>query len=187
MFPNLTLRLKNSIPEIIFFPEEGMSRVLTLKEENIEHIMLKMAGFLELENEIKDSEEPNMAYILKLAELGDERVIETVPAMDKYKNEFGLEDFLKIQLDKALEERDDFSEYGEISDEVRTELNRNQNIDIFASLMEIMINTIIAKSLLYSSDLGIGKIRLEDEDGFVRLQQKMASELSKMGIELIIE
>ncbi|MCA9381710.1 hypothetical protein KC678_05570, partial [Candidatus Dojkabacteria bacterium] len=182
----LTLRLKNNIPELVYYPEEDMSRVLTLKEENIEDILLNIAKSLNLLEEIENADEDNMAYILKLASLGDERTIESVPAMDKYKNEFGLQDFLDVQMSKALEESSDFSEYEEASDEVRKELIRNQNLDIFASMVEIMINAIVAKTLLFSSDLGIGKIRLNDEDGFVRLQEKMASELSKMDIELII-
>ncbi len=186
MYPNLTLIIENQIPRLVFNPEEGMSRRLTLKEESIEEVLTELVKALNLIEEVEEAEEENIHYILNLGFEGDSRMIEAIPGMEKYKDEFGFSKFVNDHLDKAIEEKDDFSEYGEITEKVKKELERNQSIDILASLIDILINVIIAKTLLYSSDLGVGKIRLEDKDGFVRLQEKMSSELSKMDIELNI-
>ncbi len=186
MYPNITLQIKNSVPKVIYFPEEGMSRVLTLKDESMEEVLTNIVKELGLYEEVEKSDQNNLEYIYALTFEGDNRLIEVVPGMDAYKNEFGFTNFVNEHLEKALSEKNDFSEYKDVTDEVVAELERNQSIDILASMFDILINVIIAKTLLFSSDLGIGRIHLEDLDGIVRLREKMASELSKMDIELHI-
>lgn len=185
MFPNLTLEINKYKPKLVYYPEEGMSRVLVPDEEDIYELSEFLAKELELFNEADSNSADNIVYLLTAAEEGDERMIEKLPSLDKFSRSFGLKDFIIKELKNSIEKREDYENYEvDIKNEVLNELKRNQNLDIFASLMESIYNILIAKTLVYSSDLGIGIIRLNDQSGLLRLQGKMASELSKIGIEL---
>jgi hypothetical protein len=181
-YPHIRLKIEDSVPSIYYYPEEGNGKPLITSKESISELMHSIAKKLEL----MDEDQEDLEFIMKLLSEGDPRIIEVVPAMDKYKEKFGFEDFIMSELNKAEQGIRDLEQYGDISDEVRAELNRHTNLDIFSSLFDIVCNIMIAKTLLFSSDLGIGTIYLEDLDGIVRLREKMVSELSKMGIKLNI-
>lgn len=186
MYPNITLEIINSTPKLIFHPDEDTNRLLTTKDENIQNTLVSIFKELELYEEIENSEMSQIEAIMHLISEGDPRTIESTPGMDKYKNEFGFDDYVMNELKRADQNRDDLSGYGEITNEIKKELIRNQNLDIVASLFDVLLNVIIAKTLLFASDLGIGYIILHDHDGMIRLREKMSSELSKMEIELEI-
>ncbi len=187
MYPNVTLLIKNNIPTIVYNSKNGEGKELVNEEEDLQEIVLSLAKSLELSNEFTGNSADDFINLLSLAEQGDERLIENLPEINKLSKSFKVKEFLDIELAKAIENKNTFEEYkGEASTEVLKELERNQNIDIFASLLEYIYSILIAKTILYAADLGIGDIHLADEGKLLRLQAKMASELSKIDIELHI-
>ncbi len=186
MYPKLVLRIENHIPQIIFHPENGMSRNMIGVEENLLELITELGEKLNLNQEFKSKDEKLLQELLQLATEGDERFIADYPKLQQDSLSFELSNAINNHLEKSQSDFSDFSEYGELEEAVLEELKRNQNIDIFASLLEAIYLILIAKTLLICSELGIGQIELDDRNGYLRLQERMASELTKSGVEFKI-
>lgn len=158
-----------------------MNRILNSGDSvNLKVLIEQIARELELEEHIELNE---YAELLRVATEGDERFIEILPDVSR-ESDLGLEAAVMPELRKAIADRQNLEEYGKISAEVRKELRRNESIDIFASILEMIYNILITKTIYFATDLGIGTFYLDDKSGNARLHEKMASELSKMDIEL---
>ena len=178
-FPNITLKIENHIPSVIYNADKNISREMIKAERSLEELIKELGQDLDLEeNSIED--------LMTLTEHGVERLIEELPKLNKYSNEFEIEKTIKTQTEDLKEKRENYEGPG-VTREVLDELMRNQNIDILSSIVELIFNILIAKTVMVSSELGIGNIVLEDKNNYFRLQSKMASELSKMEIKLQIK
>lgn len=184
MYPNITLEIKNHIPSLVYYTSENVSKKITLKDENLKKLFSDIATELKLI--IKESREENnlVSGLLDLARESDETYIIDYPEIDVSNIEFNLEQAARLFLDN-IETVSEYSDI-ELDDEIREEVNKNQNADIFASLLDYLYTIMAAKALLAGSELGIGNIRLTDEQKNTRLQEKLAIELDKMGVELIV-
>ena len=181
MFPNITLAIKNHIPQIIYYPEEGISRKMTLVDENLSDIILDISKKLEFSDDYKTLED-----VLRLARESDETFIADLPDMDVEDPEFRLNETLKKHLDKVLTDLEDDYANVEMDEELKKEVNQNKKADILASILEGLYAILIAKTLIAAAELGIGTVRLDDEHKNPRLVEKMSKELEKLGIGLLL-
>lgn len=183
MYPNLTLLIQNNKPIIQFNQEKDISRNLHDLDEDLVKIIQSLGAKLNL---VKSNE--NLQTILEICNEGNERFIEKIPNISKDK--LSLAKFLHTELEKIENTRNRYTEFAkrkDVSQAVIDELIRNDSIDIYASLLEMIYNILIGRVVLHAQELGIGIIKLQDEIGFGRLREKMASELSKLDIELVVE
>lgn len=184
MQPYISLQIRNHIPHIVFYPDEGMSRSLTVDDESILPIVASIAKRLELIAEEEEVNAETLTNLFELARTSDESYLDTTPDLETEESEFKLAAIMNRLVDQALATREDQYPETELNDDVRAELASNLNADIFASLLDALYTVLIAKTLLAASELGIGKISLDDEHNNVRLLEKMSKELAKLGIEL---
>lgn len=187
MYPKLILKIEQHIPSIVFEPEEGMSRVLTSGDENIATTVINIGKELDL---VSDSNDPEILFseLLTLATEGDENLIDEVPVLNKDLANFGFEKFVTNEIRKFYQTSENFAEsFPSASKDVVAELHRNQDIDVLASALDMIYITLAAKLLLVAQELGVGEIVLDDKDGHARLRERIANELSKMDVELVIE
>ncbi len=187
MYPNITLQIKNHKPLIVFKPNESESKVITEKIEDIADIMINLAKKLDLENEIAsqiNDREIIIENLLQLARESDETKVSAYTDLDATSTEFELKKAVDSFFKNAENEKEDFDAIVEASVQVKKELQRNQNSDIFAAGLDAIYNILIAKTLIAAEQLGIGTIKLDDEHENIRLYEKMVQELSKIGISL---
>jgi hydrogenase maturation factor HypF (carbamoyltransferase family) len=191
MYPHISLNIVNFKPTITFHPEEGMSRQLTLDEVNIADIIIELAKRLDLLDEILKKINDKMLLIENLLDIArnaaDINKVEKYPDINVENNEFEIEKTLFPLLDEVIENRNDFSNIANLSPELENELIRDENADIFASLLEAMYSILIANTILAASQIGIGKIKLNDTHHNIRLLERMAQELKKLDIELLLD
>ncbi len=186
-YPYIALEIKNFKPNIVFYPDESISRVMTLNEEDLGDLMIKFASRLDL---IEDNITDKISIInelLMLARESDEQFFNAFNEVDNSTVELDLEKTISKYLVESQKAMDDFSDIQDLPPEIKDELLFNQNADLYASIMEAIYNIMIAKVLLAAAEVGIGKIVLDDDLKNSRLQEKMASELSKMGIDLLVQ
>lgn len=187
MYPNITLQIKNHKPVIVFYPNENESRVITENEENLSEIMIDLAKKLDLENEIASQINDRTIIVenlLQLARQSDESRFNSLIELDIDNTEFEIPKHLDKFLESTKGEKDNYNDLIEASNQVKKELERNQNSDIFAAAMDLIYNVLIAKTIVAAEHLGIGEIKLDDEYENARLFEKMARELDKMGLVL---
>lgn len=186
MYPVVELKIKDGIPSVVLYPQEGVERAMTLKSESIIDTALYAAKELDLIDKSAENTQANFEDLLQLARESDETVYIELPDMDVESLEFGLMDTLKPHLEKMTETQTD--EYSDLDmpAEIKEELNKFKGGDQFASFMEALYSILIAKTLLAANDLGLGNIALNDDSKNPRLMEKMAKELDGLGIELII-
>ncbi|GAB4283576.1 MAG: hypothetical protein Kow0081_0210 [Candidatus Dojkabacteria bacterium] len=185
MYPNLTLNISDHKPTLFLKPEAEISRAIVSSEDSIKDLIFSIVEQLNLKTELK--QDFKLEDILALASEGDERMIEVIPENDTYGKSFGFVDFVNRQLQEAKKSKDDFSRFGSnIEKDVLNALHVFQNIDILASMIEMIYNILIARVILAANDLSIKNIILEDECGYPRLAGKMSSELAKEGLSLTL-
>jgi len=185
MYPNITLEIRSHIPHLFFHSNKDTSRQMTVKEENLKEIVTQIAKELRLIEQDKTQDAEIFNELLALARESDESFVIDYPEIPLADIEFDLMNAYK----RFLKDNPIVNEYSdiEITQEVQDELNRNRSSDIFASGLDYLYVTMVAKALLAGSDLGIGIVRLNDDSKNTRLQERMAMELERMGVEFIVE
>lgn len=191
MYPHVALNIQNHKPHITFHPEEGMSRQMTMADVDLSNIIEKLARELDLIDDMLEELTEREMFVENLLEIArnaaDTTKVEQYPELNTENVEFELDDALAGLVAQAKKNREQYEEIAELEPDVKQELLKNENQDIFASTLEAMYNTLIANTLLAASEIGVGKIKLNDEHKNTRLQEKMAQELEKLGMELIVE
>lgn len=187
MYPHVSLTIKNNIPSIVYHPKEGVEKKINTTDENIYEIALDVAQKLGLVKNTKLSADDQFQSLLSVARESDETYVTDLTDIDPEVIEFDLNGSMSKAVDKAIKNKRDEYKDVEMSDEIRGELELNQNKDIFASLMDAMYMVLIAKTVLVAAELGIGKIALNDSSKNARLHEKMLQELHKLGIEYITD
>lgn len=180
MYPRLTLKIENHIPKIFLEKEEGNIVTVTEGSVQLDEVIRKIG---ERNNITHSRNGDSLEDLFAIAATGNERIVDELPTINEDSKNFDFEDLL---MDIEEEIRDAIEEYHnvEMDKKVRAEIDAANNIDVFASLIEVIFNILVARVMIHSSDLGITNIFIEDQNGYIRLQQKLASELSKEGIEL---
>lgn len=178
------LKIENFKPVYIYKPEKEMSRTLKTPEIDISLLANKIREALDLENLAEVDED--IFSIFEQSSLGDERLVEEIPNDRINDPDFDIEGYILEKVEELINEDSEYDDI-DMTEEVRTEVNKNRNTDILATSLEILINILIASTLKHAGDFGIGHIELQDESGMHRLKEKMASELSKMDIEIILD
>ncbi len=188
MYPNLTLKIRNHTPQIVLETDENTSRDITNTDESIYEVVVNLAKKLNLiDRELIENDSEILPELLDLARQSDEMYIQDFPEIETENVEFDLSKTMNSVLNAIIEEREEEYVDVDVADDIRKELNKNQSADIFASLLEIMYAILIAKTLVAATEVGIGVVRLDDEHKNSRLQEKMAKELEKLGVEFIVE
>lgn len=183
-YPAIALVIKNSVPSIVYYPEEGMMRKMTLKEENISDIVLSLVKRLSLEN-ITTLEDA-----LVLARESDETSMDFSDFLDLESSEleFEISKTLSGIVDSVVNNTGKEYEDIDLTPEVKNELVRNKNADTFASVLDTLYNILITKTLIAASEIGMTSgIHLVDETHNSRLREKMSRELENLGVDLIVE
>lgn len=183
MYPNLTLRIKNHIPSLIYMPSEGVEKVLTQGEENVVEVMTEIAEKLNLQHPNSEDLSQRHQDFLTIARNADDVYYTTFPDMDVESQEFKLKETIHQNLDKIIDDNPQDYEVDGLTPELMKELEQNYAVDLFSSALESMYTTLISKSLLAASELGLGTINLDDESENLRLAELMAREMEKMGVE----
>jgi hypothetical protein len=187
MYPHVTLKIKNHTPQVVLDSDENTSRNMTNTEESIYEVVINIARKLNLiDRELEENDPEILPELLDLARQSDEMYIQDFPEIETENVEFDLSKTMNSVLNAILEEREEEYVDLDIAEDIKKELNRNQNSDIFASLLDIMYMILIAKTLVAAAEVGIGTVRLEDEHKNPRLVEKMAKELERMGVEFIV-
>lgn len=182
MQPSIILQIKNNIPQVIFMSSPDNKKEITESKEDLNDIIQSLATELNILNE----SERTLNNLLEYARESDDLFLNPFVEIDSKAGNFQINEAVEQQLSKAKDQSSDFSEYGKIDKNVKEELKKNQNADIFASILDTIYNVLIAKTILHASELGIGQIYLDDETDNKRLREKMAKELDELGIELLI-
>ncbi|MCB0745388.1 MAG: hypothetical protein KDC67_15885 [Ignavibacteriae bacterium] len=182
-YPNITLKIENYIPTIYYVTSDKEEKAINEKEESLIEVINTLGKRLDLDQYCENSDPKELCLdLLKLAEEGDERAYEDLPKIKSVSKNLDLEKNIEEKLSSLEKNREEIP--AEANDAVKKEMRKYQNLDIFASMLDTIYNIIIANVVLNASELGIGNIYLEDTSNLVRLQYKMASELSKMKVEL---
>lgn len=182
MQQKIILKIENFVPSVVYSNQKGVEKKLTENETNIAKLMINIAHDLKLINNI-DTE---FAELLRIASEGDEHLKEDMPVLNTKVTDLEIEKHIKETLKALIKDRVDYTTYNDVSNEVLKELTRNQNTDILATLFELIYNILIARTLYFATDLGIGNIALKENNNLPRLKERMASELTKMDIMLEI-
>ncbi|MDQ6985770.1 MAG: hypothetical protein Q9M91_06705 [Candidatus Dojkabacteria bacterium] len=183
MYPKITLKIEGETPTVLYEPEDGMSRELITEHENLKDLFKSYVIRLGLSSD----EAISFEEIARLATEGDGRFIESIPSVNLDSNGFDLKKALARQKEDIDNNRIDISQYSDDSSkEVLNELQRNENLDALACLIDTAYNIIIAKTIHLASELGILKIYLEDHDKNIRLVERFTSELTKEEIDFEI-
>jgi hypothetical protein len=182
MNPHIILKIENHTPHLYFHPENGENRQLTKKDTNLEELIINIADQLGIKTEGTD----RLQDLLQLASESDELYNTELPVIDVESLELDVENPIMLMLSAMNSTKEDYSTMTGISDELRTEIERNRDADIFASVLDKIYSIIIAKALLAAHDLEIPNIRLSSENNYPRLAEKMGNELQKLGIEFEI-
>ncbi len=185
MYPNITLQIKNHVPSLVLQKSKDESSKITLEDENLLNIFAKLAKDLNLIEQERESEAALMEELLSLARESDETFILDYPEIEDEGVEFKLSNAIQKFLDKNT--ISDVYQDLELNPEIQAELNKNKNADTFASALDYLYVTMVAKALLAGSEMGIGIVRLDDDSKNTRLQEKMAMELERMGVDFIVE
>ena len=186
MYPFVELKIEDGVPSLVYNASEDVQRPMTLENDSVTDAAMHAAKSLKLLEEEAEHNLENLENLLKVARESDETYYPELPDMDVETIEFGLLPTLKPYLEKMVETTpDDYSDLS-MTDDVKAELERFQKSDLFASYMEALYTVLIAKTLLAAHDLGVGNITLNDNLKNPRLMEKMAKELDKLGIELVI-
>lgn len=182
MQPSIILQIKNNIAQVVFKSREGNKKEITTSSENLHDIIQYLASEL---NILKPNER-TLDNLLEYARGADDLFLNPYIEIDPKTESFQIRQAVEQQLAKAKKRLSDFSEYGKIDNSVKKELIKNQNADIFASILETIYNVLIAKTILLASELGITEFYLDDDTKNTRLQEKMAKELEELGVDFFI-
>ena len=186
MYPFVELKIKDGVPTLVYHASETVQRSMNIESDNFINAAMYAGKALNLLEVEAEHNQENLEKLLQLARESDETYYTELPNMDVESTEFKLLETLKPYLEQIAESgADDYTDLN-MTDDVKAELAKFKSADSFASYMEALYTILIAKSLLAAHDLGIGNIRLNDEYKNPRLMEKMAKELEKLGLELMI-
>lgn len=185
MYPYIVLRFRNNIPKIFLVSLENQEREITISEDlNMLDIVLQLGEKFNL-LQPNLSREEQYSYLINLARESDETFASSYGELEDIEDQFQLKKYIQQFLeDNRVEPL--YLDI-EMDKDVRDQLDRNQNSDVFASTLDYIYTILIAKTVLVASDLGIGVIHLDDETKNTRLQEKMALELEKIDVEFIVD
>lgn len=185
MYPYILLRIEEYIPKIFLVSLENDTKEVESSEEiDLLDIVLSIGEKLNLIkpplNSLSETEKYD--YLISLARGSDEAYVQL--EMDVWE-EFSIVEY----IDNFLNNNKIQPVYldVELNDDIKNEIDQNQNSDLLASILEHIYTIIIARTILVASEMGIGVIHLSDNSKNARLQEKMALELQKIDIELIID
>lgn len=181
MQPSIILQIKNNIPQVVFMANKDNKKEITQSNENLEDLIMSLALELGLNDHNK-----NLNDLLELARESDDLFLNPFTEVGSSSNDFQLKKAIDSQLQSSKNMLSDFSDYQNLNSKVKAELEKNQNADIFASILETIYNILIAKTILHASELGIKEFYLDDDTNNTRLREKMAKELEELGAELFI-
>ncbi len=183
MYPYIILKIENYIPHLYLRTSETLETQIEDEDISLLDTVLELGEKLNLSDSNLDSKS-QYNYLINLAREHDETYATSNSDIDNT-TFFRLKEY----LDRFLEENKVEPLYldVEVSDEIRDQLNREQGADLLASILDYIYTILIAKSVIAASEMGIGVIHLNDETKNSRLQEKMAMELEKIDVELIID
>jgi hypothetical protein len=186
-YPFVELTIKDYKPTITFHPEEGLVRNLTLEETDLIPIILSVAETLTLViGNTDDMEKVN--ELINLTREADEFMFDVKePDINLDDVEFNLKNIIDNYFRKLQKTKSFHSGMDGLANDVQGELDRYHNIDILANVLDTIYKILIAKTLVAAANLGIGDIYLNDEHKNARLQELMAKELEKLGVDLYVE
>lgn len=182
MNPFITLRIANQVPSIVFHNSDGVQKNLTQKEESIEAAIMSLVRNLD----IPEFDTQNLTQVLEIASEGNYDLIDTNPDINTNSLEFNIEGIIGGSLIEAEDAIEDYSDV-EMNEEIRAEIERNNKIDILASLIDQIYNILIAKTLLAAYELEITEIHLKSDFNYARLAEKMGHEIQKLNLEFTID
>jgi hypothetical protein len=186
MYPYVELNIKDGVPSIIYYPDQNSSRAMTIENESVIEAAIFAGKELGLIDSKAEHTQQNFEELLTIARNSDETFYTEIPNMDVESIEMKLLKTLKPYLQEIKNYNPDNYSGIQMDKNVKEEIERIRMSDSFASYMEGLYTILIAKTLLAANDLGIGNIALNDNNRNPRLMEKMAAELDKLGIELII-
>lgn len=183
-YPHISLKIENFIPSINFVSNENTFRKITIEDENLLEILSKLVNQLNLvQTDSKLNNDELYAEILSLARESVAEGINEIPGLDAETTEFEITKIVKNVLSELAPIE---IPNVDINETIKNELIRNYNIDTLATVLESIYAVLILKTLLAASELGIGIFVLDDRHINSRLMEKMATELQKIDLELII-
>jgi hypothetical protein len=186
-YPFVELTIKNFKPTITFHPEDDLVRNLTLEETDLIPIILNIAETLALVVENTD-DIAKVDELINLVREADEFTFDIKePDIDLEDSEFNLEKVIETYFEKLQKSKPFHSNINNLTSDVQDELDKYHNIDILSNILDTIYKILIAKTLIAAANLGIGDIYLNDDHKNARLQELMAKELEKLGVELYIE
>lgn len=182
-YPHISLKIEDFVPSINFVSDQNTSNKITTNDENLLSIVSVLAKDLNLVEEVSSTSEDLYNQILGLARESVSEGLNEIPGLDPDTTEFEIQktvdgvqkEIEKDELEGAIYEK-----------AVRDELERNEHIDTLSTALESIYSVMILKTLLAASELGIGTIVLDDKTKNSRLMEKMALELERMDLELLI-
>lgn len=186
MIPHITLKIENHVPHLFYTSVDGTVRQLTEKDEDISRILMKIGENFNL-NEGEMDDEVKVRRMLLLSNEADSEYLDNTPEIDSESLEFELEELLAKLIEDSKNIEKEYSDVENMDPELRAELDRNQNIDIMASLLDTIYKIMIAKTLLAAYELEINQVHFKSEENYPRLMEKFGQELQKLGLDLIIE
>ncbi|BCX13933.1 MAG: hypothetical protein KatS3mg085_465 [Candidatus Dojkabacteria bacterium] len=191
IYPYIALNIINFKPTITFHPAEDMSRQLTIEEVDLYEIIVDVAKRLDLIDDVLKKIKDKMILMDNLLEIAksaaDISKVEKYPDISQDNNEFEIKPTIEKLLQNALANKSGITKMAELSPELESEIIRDENIDIFASILESLYSILIANTILAASQIGVGKIKLNDEHKMERLLERMAQELQKLDIDFLLD
>ncbi|MEO6729165.1 MAG: hypothetical protein ABIM99_04555 [Candidatus Dojkabacteria bacterium] len=186
MAPYITLKIENHVPHLFYTNSDGTTKQLTTKDENISKLVMHMGESFNLTEKNMD-DDVQVNRLILLSHEADPDYVTGAPEIDSESLEFELEELILELIAESRNIEKEYSDLDEMTQELRDEIDRNQNIDIMASILDTVYKIIIAKTLLAAYELEIGEVHLKTTENYPRFVEKLGEELLKLDIELIID
>ncbi len=172
-FPNVTLVVNDGVPHIELRKSEDVTQKM-LSGQSLHEVMQEVAT--------KVNYSGGFDEIIELARQCDELFLHFPVRVDNNPEEITFPAVMS-KVDQAVEEHEVLSHD---SEDVVAQVELFWQGDVFASVLEELYTVLIADTVFTASQLGIGVIQLEENTGDARLRQKMAIELEKLEVPLIL-
>ena len=173
IYPNVALKIENSLPSIELHSAEGQSRTLATSPKSLEKLLTDVAAILgakwdyaEIMNRLREADEYFVIF----------------PDVEFETDELNFDSIEEV-VQQAV---NGYADVEGMTEELADEVNANWYADVLASTLHQAYNILIVRTVFFASELGIGDIQLIDSQHDARLREKMSRDLDDIGLELLV-
>ena len=172
-YPNVTLRIKNYLPSIELQSDVEDVQTMATATQGLDTLLTETAAAMGAKWDIEEVKR-------RISEADDTFLI--FPEIEFESESLDLDQFGGT-IQTAIGEYIDFADANE---SVREELKANWQADVLASLLAQVYRLLVARTVFFASEIGVGEIQLVDDSFDSRLREQMSRDLESLELELTV-